>query len=156
MATVNNGKYRHSLVDYDGQKRQFSFDAPIITAANHDANKALHDALVAAFADVTLGALDFEELVADAESIRPLVKAAVAAAQVNVQWVVTYVDSVTTSVYNVRIPTADITDTTLFATNSNLWDPADAKWVTFIAAFEGYVLSPDGNAVTIQQVEYLQ
>jgi hypothetical protein len=156
MATVNNGAYRHSLVDYDGQKRQFSFDAAIVTAANHDAQKTEHDNLVAAIADVTLGALDFEEYVADRESIRPLVKASAASAQVNIQWVVTYVDSVTTSVYNVRIPTADVTDTTLFATNSNLWDPTDAKWVTFIAAFEAHVLSPDGNAVTIQQVAYLQ
>lgn len=156
MAIENTGLIRHSLIDYDGQKRQFSFNTDIVTAANHDAQKGLHDALVAAVADVTLGALDFEEFVGDREQIRPVVKAAQASAQVNVQWVVTYVDSVNTSVYNVRVPTADITDTTLFATNSNLWDPSDAKWVTFIAAFEAYVLSPDGNAVTVQQVAYLQ
>jgi len=156
MATENTALIRHSLIDYDGQKRQFSFNTDIVTAANHDAQKTLHDAMVAAVADVTLGALDFEEFVGDREQIRPVVKAASAAAQVNIQWVVTYVDSVTTSVYNVRIPCADVTDTTLFATNSNLWDPADAKWVTFITDFEAYVLSPDGNAVTIQQVAYLQ
>lgn len=156
MATINTGLYRHSEVDYDGQKRQFSFNAPIVTAANHDAQKAAHDALIAAIADVTLGELVFEEFVADREEIKPLVKAAAASAQVNIQWVVTYVDSVTTSEYNVRIPCADITDTTLFAANSNLWDPTDAKWVTFIAAFEAHVLSPDGNAVTVQQVAYLQ
>ncbi len=156
MATENEGRYRHSLVDYDGQKRQFSFDTVVITAANHDAQKTEHDNLVAAIADVTLGALDFEEMVADRESIRPLVLAAAASAQVNVEWVVTYVDDVTGAVSNVRMPTADITDTTLFAANSNIWDPTDAKWVTFIAAFEAHVLSPEGNAVTIQQVAYLQ
>ena len=83
-------------------------------------------------------------------------KASAASAQVNIEWVVTYVDDVTTAVYNVRVPTADVTDTTLFATNSHLWDPADAKWVTFIAAFEAHILSPDGNAVSLQQVAYLQ
>lgn len=156
MATENNGRYRHGLVDYDGQRRQFSFDTVVVTAANHDAQKTEHDNLVAAIADVTLGALDFEEYVADREQIRPLVKAAAASAQVNIEWVVTYVDDVTTSVLNVRVPTADVTDTTLFATNSNLWDPTDAKWVTFIAAFEAHILSPDNNAVSLQQVAYLQ
>jgi hypothetical protein len=156
MATVNEGRYRHSLVDYDGQRRQFSFDAAVITAANHDAKKSDHDDLVAAIADVTLGALDFEEFVADRESIRPLVKAASAAAQVNIEWVITYVDDVNSAIYNVRVPTADLTDDTLFMPNSNIWDPTDAKWVTFIAAFEAYVLSPDGNAVSVQQVVYLQ
>jgi len=156
MATLNGGRYRHSLVDYDGQKGQFSFDTVVVTAANHDAQKTQHDNLVAAFADVTLGALDFEEYVADAESIRPLVKAAVMAAQKNVRFVVTYVDDVNSSVYNVGIPTADITDDTLFMPNSNIWDPTDAKWVTFIAAFEAHILSPDGNAVSLQQVVYNQ
>lgn len=156
MATENAGRYRHSLVDYDGQRRQFSFDSAVITAANHDAQKTEHDNLVAAIADVTLGNLDFEEFVADREQIRPLVNPAGASAQVNIEWVITYVDDVTTSEYNVRVPTADITDTTLFAAGSNLWDPTDAKWVTFVAAFEAHVLSPDGNAVTVQQVAYLQ
>jgi len=156
MATINNGKYRHSYADFDGQKGQFSFDTIVVTAANHDAQKTQHDNLVAAFDDVTLGTLDFEELVADTESVRPLINPAVASAQKNIEWVVTYVDDVNSSVYNVRIPTADITDVTLFAAGSHLWDPSDAKWVTFIAAFEAHIVSPDGNAVTLQQVAYKQ
>ncbi len=156
MATENAGRYRHSLVDYDGQRRQFSFDTVVVTLANITAKIAEHDALVAAIADVTLGNLDFEEFVADREQIRPLVQPAVAAAQVSVEWVVTYVDDVTGAESNVRIPTADITDTTLFAAGSNIWDPLDAKWVTFVAAFEAYVISPEGNAVSVQQVAFLQ
>jgi hypothetical protein len=156
MATVNQGVVRLSQVDYDGQKRQLSFPTDVVTAANHDAQKTLHDALIAAIMDVTLGELDFEEFVGDRESIRPLVRPAAAAAQINIQWVVSYVDDVTGAVANVRIPCADVTDTTLFAAGSNLWDPADAKWVQFITDFEAYVLSEDGNAVTVQQVAYLQ
>lgn len=157
MATENQGRYRHGLADYDNQKRQFSFDTIVVTAANHDAQKTEHDNLVAAIADVTLGTLDFEEYVADREQIRPLILPAAASAQVNIQWVFTYVDDVTGSIYNVRIPTADITDTTLFAAASNLWDPADAKWVTLIAAFQAHITAPNtGNAVTLQQVALLQ
>lgn len=156
MATENNGRYRHSLIDYDGQKRQFSFDSAVITAANHDAQKTEHDRLVAAIADVTLGNLDFEEMVADREQIRPVVKAVSSIAQVSIEWVFTYIDVITTSVYNVRIPTADISDLTLFQTNTNVWDPADAKWVEIIAAFEDHVVSPDDNAVNLQQVVFLQ
>lgn len=157
MATENQGRYRHSLGDFDNQKRQFSFDTVVVTAANHDAQKTEHDNLVAAIADVTLGTLDFEEYVADREQIRPFVKPAAAAAQVNIEWVFTYVDDTTGSTFNVRVPTADITDTTLFAAGSNLWDPTDAKWVTLVAAFELHVLAPNtGNTVTLSQVAYLQ
>lgn len=156
MATENAGRYRHGLVDYDGQRRQFSFDTIVVTAANLVAELAAHDALIAAIAAVTLGNLDFEEFVADREQIRPLVQPAGASAQVNIEWVVTYVDDVTGGILNVRVPTADITDTTLFAAGSNLWDPADAKWVTFIAAFEAHIISPLGNAVSVSQVAYLQ
>lgn len=156
MATVNQALIRHSMVDYDGQKRQYSFPTDVVTAANHDAQKTLHDALLAAIVSVTLGNLDFEEYVADRESIRPIVLPAVASAQINIEWVVTYVDDVDGTVANVRIPTADITDTTLFMPASNLWDPTDAAWVAFVSAFEAYVLSEAGNAVSIQQVAYLQ
>lgn len=156
MATINQALIRHSMVDYDGQKRQYSFPTDVVTAANHDAQKTLHDALLAAIVSVTLGNLDFEEYVADRESIRPIVLPAVASAQINIEWVVTYVDDVDGTVANVRIPTADITDTTLFMPASNLWDPTDAAWVAFVSAFEAYVLSEAGNAVSIQQVAYLQ
>ncbi|KKM24527.1 hypothetical protein LCGC14_1604190 [marine sediment metagenome] len=156
MATENNGRYRHGLVDFDGQRRQFSYDTIVVTAANHDAQKTQHDNLVAAIADVTLGLLDFEEYVADREQVRPLVRPAAASAQVSIEWVVTYTDDVTGAESNVRMPTADITDTTLFAPGSNLWDPLDAKWVTFVAAFELHVISPEGNAVSVQQVAFLQ
>ncbi len=156
MATVNQGVVRMSQVDFDGQKRQFSFPTTVVSAANHDAQKTLHDALVAAIDDVTLGNSDFEEFVADRESIRPIILPASASAQVNIQWVVTYVDGTTGKVANVRIPCADITDTTLFAPSSNLWDPTDAKWVQFVTDFEAYVLSEEGNSVTVQQVAYLQ
>lgn len=156
MATENNGRFRMSLGDFDSQKRQFSYDAAVVTAANHDAQKASHDALVAAVMDVTLGTLDFEEFVADREQIRPFVRAVNSVAQVNIQWVVTYEDDVTTAQYNVRMPTADLEDETLLMPGTNEWDPTDAKWVTFKTNFEAHVLSPDGNAVTLQKVIYLQ
>jgi hypothetical protein len=76
MATENTGLVRMGLTDYDKQTRQFSFNTDIVTAANHDAQKTLHDALVAAIRDVTLGTLNFEEFVGDREQIRPLVAAA--------------------------------------------------------------------------------
>lgn len=156
MAVINEGRFRLSLVDYDGQRRQFSYDTTVLTAANIAAQTITHDNLVASIMAVTLGTKDFEEMVADRESIRPLVKAAAASAQVNIEWVVTYVDDVTTTVTNVRMPTADITNTDLFAAASHLWDPTEALWVTFKTDIEAHVLSPEGNGVTLQQVAYLQ
>lgn len=156
MAVINEGRFRLSLVDYDGQRRQFSYDTTVLTAANIAAQTITHDNLVASILAVTLGTKDFEEMVADRESIRPLVKAATASAQVNIEWVVTYVDDVTTTVTNVRMPTADISNTDLFAAASHLWDPTEALWVTFKTDIEAHVLSPEGNGVTLQQVAYLQ
>lgn len=157
MASINEGRFRLSLADFDQQKRQFSFDAAVITAANHDAKKTAHDALIAAILAVTLGTKDFDEFVADRFSIRPIIYPTAAAAQVNIEWVFTYVDDVTGSPFNVRVPTADVTNDDLFAAGSHLWDPTEALWVTLAAAFDAYVFAPiTGNAVTLSQVAYLQ
>lgn len=156
MATENAGRFRMSLGDWDSQKRQFSFDTPIVVAANEIVQRGQHDDLVAAIIDVTLGTLDFEEFVADREQIRPFVRSANSVAQVNIEFVITYEDDVTLTQHNVRIPTADLEDETLWTIGTNEWDPTDAKWVTFIAAFEAHVLSPLGNAVSVVKVVYLQ
>lgn len=156
MAIVNVGAARLSQVDFDGQKKQFSVPTAVITAANHDAQKALFDAFVAAVDDVTLGESDFEEFVGDREMVRPLLLPTVPTAQVQIQWLVTYIDAITGATETITIPCADITDATLFQAASPLWDPTDAKWVTFAADFEAYVLSDAGNAVVVQQVEFKQ
>lgn len=156
MATLNAGRFRLSLGDFDSQKRQLSFDTAVVTAANHDAQKTLHDALVASLMDVTLGTLDFEEFVGDREEIRPFIRATNSVAQVNIEWVITYEDDVTLTQHNVRVPTADLEDETLLIVGTNEWDPADAKWVTFVTDFEALIKSPAGNAVTVVKVVYLQ
>lgn len=156
MATENAGRFRMSLGDWDSQKRQFSFDTTIVVAANEIVQRGQHDDLVAAIIDVTLGTLDFEEFVADREQIRPFVRSANSVAQVNIEMVVTYEDDVTLAQHNVRIPTADMEDETLWTIGTNQWDPTDAKWVTFIAAFEAHILSPLGNPVSVVKVVYLQ
>ena len=156
MATINTGFVRFGQIDFDGQKKQASLPTTVVTAANHDAQKTLHDAFLAAVNDVTLGNTDFEEFGADRESIRPVVLPTQAAAQVNIQWLVTYIDGITGATETMRLPCADITDTTLFAAASNEWDATDAKWVQFVTDFEAYILSDAGNAVTVQNVVYVQ
>ncbi len=157
MASINEGRFRFSIADYDQQKRQFSFDSTVITAANHDAQKAQHDALIAAILAVTLGTKDFEEFVADRFSIRPIIYPTAAAAQVNIEWVFTYVDDTLGTPFNVRVPTADVTNDDLFAAGSHLWDPTEALWVTLAAAFDAHILAPiTGNTSTLSQVAYLQ
>lgn len=156
MATENDGRFRISLGDFDSQKRQLSWPTAVVTAANHDAQKTLHDALVAALMDVTLGTLDFEEFVGDREQIRPFVRAANSVAQVSIEWVVTYEDDTTLAQSSTRVPTADLEDETLLTIGTNEWDPADAKWVQFVTDFEAYVVSPLGNAVSVVKVVFLQ
>jgi len=156
MATENAGFVKISLGDFDSQKRQLSFPTDVVTAANHDAQKTLHDAFIAALRDVTLGTLDFEEFGGDREQERPFVRSANSVAQVNIEWVLTYEDDVTLAQYNTRVPTADLEDEILLVVGTNEWDATNAKWVQFKTDFEAYAMSPAGNSVTLQKVVYLQ
>ena len=148
------GKGTFKWIDFDGQTAQVSFDTTAPIAGNLVAQEALHDALAAAFLDIILGGAVNNEVTLRNEFAGT--KPSTSVAQRNIQWVVTYRDTTTTSEFHVKIPMADISDATLFATGTNQWDPADADWIAFVAAFEAYVLSPAGNAVEVLNVAYVQ
>lgn len=139
--------------DYDNDTKQISvLSDDVLVAANYAAALTLHQNLSSAISAVILG-----NKAEDAYTPRVIEVSALPAspvAQTNVQWLVTYRDSVDGHIEHLSIPTADIADGTLRLPNSSLWDPTHADWVAFKSAFEALAVSNLGNSVTIDQVEF--
>lgn len=149
------GRFTIQMIDYDRDTRQFSVPITETSAANHDTLKGTVIALQLAIADISHCNIPFYDFVADRQVVSP-VPPSVAAAQVNIQWKVTYVDDTTAAVETVRIPGADLTLTDVLLPASNVVDLAQTEMAAFVAAFEAVVLSDAGNTVTIQQIEFLE
>lgn len=62
-----------------------------------------------------------------------------------------YSDNVNLASYQMELPMRKSTVET--PVNTDLYDLTVAPWVAFKTAFEGFVKSPDGNAVTLQAVQ---
>jgi len=146
------GKYSRTLLDFDSEKTVFEVSAPVLTAANFDAQATLRAALGTAIANITLGTLnqavfgnvDFQTNTPPASEI----------AQRESRWLIRYVDDVTQTLYHVTLGTADLVDH-MSASAKGFADLADADVAAFVTAFEAYVLSPVGNAVTIQDIMHV-
>jgi hypothetical protein len=140
------------LRDYETDKKQSSYANSVVTsAANFDATLADALALRDAILNVTLGGQSKYQFVSN-EILDPQVLPASPVANVTLQWVVEYVDTVTGSIYHDSIGTAETSDAALRQPNSNFADLAEARWVAFTAAFESWVESPDDNPVAITNI----
>lgn len=73
-------------------------------------------------------------------------------AQREKKWLIRYEDDTTHKIYRNEIPGADLS---LLATNSDMADLSLGAWTSFIAAFEAVVKSPDGNAVSFLDAQYV-
>lgn len=73
------------------------------------------------------------------------------AAQRELKLLVRYRDTVTSKIYRVAVPGADLTAVTLLA-GTDLVDLVTSPMNTFVTRFEAFVASPDGNAVEIVDV----
>lgn len=142
-------------IDFDGDTRQFTL--PIVDAdgTTHDARLAevvaLEDALEG-ISNLALTRTDFIIERDDTGAGKPSVQAA----QVNIEWKVTYVDDVSGAVETFRIGGADLTLTDVLLPGSNVADLSQTEMAAFVTAFEALVLSTEGNAVSIQQVAFLE
>lgn len=140
--------------DFDGDKKQFSLEMGAVTdGTTYDAVSALATTLAAAINDVCAGNNSTLKFVAT-ESEPDDTDASAFLAQAHIRWIIEYKDATTgDGPYQIAIPTPDLGDDTLVLAGSNHYDPADAKWVTLIAAMEGEVKNPrTGNEITIQDI----
>lgn len=150
------GRFTIVLKDNDVDKVQFSLPTADMNAGNIATELAAHVLLESKILDVVLGVVSRRDAVAVVFDAEPVAAPSDPAAQTNIKWLVRYIDDVNSRPFTLTIGTADLTNQSLRMPNSTLWDPADVNWTDFVAAFEAVVLSEDGNAVSVQQVELLE
>lgn len=149
------GAFSINMVDRDDDSRQFTLPVTEVTAANHDAQKALAGALVTAIEGISKLVTQRWDFIADrTEPGDP--RPTAGSAQVNIEWQVTYVEATTLEVRTVRIGGANLDLSGVLLDSSNIADLSQTEMAAFVSAFEAYVLGPNGNAVTVQQVAFLE
>lgn len=153
--TNMSGFFTILMQDRDDDNRQFTLPATQITAANHDAQYALAQALVGGIEGIsrlTTKQWDFGARRTETGTARPTQ----GSAQVNIEWLVKYIEATTGTVSTVRIGGAYIDLGDVLVSGSNVADLAQTEMAAFVSAFEAYVLGPAGNAVTVQEVSFLE
>lgn len=146
------GVYNQTRIDYNGEKSTVRFKVPVISAANFAAQEALRAAFGTSIAGICGGVFNKyqwmnEDFLSEDKATDPL-------DQREIKWLVSYGDDVTGQRYTLELPCADLTklDPNDRA-HANIGDAAEVD--AFVAAFEAFALSPDGNAVTVQEITFV-
>lgn len=142
--------YDVTIRDYGKEVSTAGFRGVTLDAANMVAQAALMATLLTAVGNITIGQVAKTKVVANST----LVSQAAASdpnAQRERKWLVRYEDQTTHGLYNVEIPTADLSGTHLQA-GQDTADLTDADMAAFVSAFEAFQRSPDGNAVTVIEI----
>lgn len=144
--------YTQTYLDYSKEKANLRLRVEEITAANIAAQLTEIQALGAAIADLSLGTLHKSATLQN-DSVISNTPPSDVNAQRERKWLVTYRDDVTEQLYQFEIPAANLTGNLL--PNSDEADLTSTDWAAFITAFEAVVLSPDGNAVTVESARHV-
>lgn len=143
--------YVRTMTDYDAETTVFRVNTTTLSAANFDAQVALQVALGVAIAGITLGTL--QKIQYGNEISSPGVNNDPYAQREN-KWLIRYRDNLTGEGFRVELGTADLT--MLDPNNRGYANIGDAGAVdAFVTAFEAYALSPNGNAVTIDSIQFV-
>jgi len=141
--------FTQSLCDYDNEVGAWHVRSATLTAANFDAQATLRDALSAAVVDITVGTIVKQDY-GNREAVA-LGPDANEESQRELKWLVQYHDNTTLDRYSIEIPCADVLE--LDPNDRAHADIGDAGHVdAFVTAFEAYVLSKAGNAVTVDEI----
>lgn len=151
MPTI--GTLSLTLRDYGGEDTTIRVNAPEITAANFAAQETLRNAFLASLAAMSGGSeisRSFGNKITDATpSNAPTVYD-----QRETMWRVDYSDDVTGEWFKFTIGTADLL---LLDPNdrdhAHIGDAGDVDG--FVTSAEAYMLSPNGNAITIREITHV-
>lgn len=139
--------------DRSKEKSTMTFNLPTLLAdgSNYAAITTAFSAVLAAVEDVTEGNIFEHAIVARRTRVDNTIPVTGRREQ---KFVVRYQDDVTLKVYNLEIPLSDETSMPYNA-GTDFVDigSADAEVTALIAAFNTYVLSPTGNAITVISIE---
>lgn len=136
------------IEDYSGESSTFGVAGDDVTSANYDAQLALAIALSTQISAISIGVVaerKFVASVAQPETGTP----ASQYAQRELKWLVTYVDTITSGLQQVEVACPDLT---LLIAGSDLMNTGAGAGAAFKTAFDNYVLSQDGNPVSVTTV----
>lgn len=153
MAT--SGKITIRYNDYDGERSTAQATVAALTAANLDAQEAAFLSFRDALAAITLGVRVGYSHIKDEQTVAPDTKASDPFAQREAKWLVRYTDGVASPPTNHRmeIPCPDLQY--LDTNNRGFADLTDPAVASFVSAFEAFILSPAGNAVTVDSIQHI-
>lgn len=134
-----------SMVDQSAEIGRFSVN----TLAPEDMNALSAEAtdFMLAVNDVTVGLVTQES----ALSVKKLTNTRIGSGNREDKMMATYQDNTTLAVYQIDLPTRDNTLATVAGTD--YYNLTIAPWANFKTKFEAFVVSPDGNAVTLLSVK---
>lgn len=137
--------------DFDREASTFSILGAEWTEVNFAAITAQIDALRTAVAAITRGSLTKELRIVD-DTDYPFALPS-NEAQREAKWLVGYTDTVTGKKYTCELPCANLTY--LDTNHPKEADYADADVAAFVAAFENFARSQDGNTVDINYIRHV-
>lgn len=143
-----------SIVDYDNDRMQLSFEGATSSAGTYAADLAAAEALADALEGITLAERVYRDFVANRDAVTPVISASNPFSQTNIQWDLNYTDNVTGTEYHTRIGCADLSISAGVIGGVNYIDLTAGVGATLKTAFEAYVKSPAGNAVTLESVTF--
>jgi hypothetical protein len=140
-----------TYTDYGGERsavrlRGLTLDNVTYTFADYNTQM---DALIAALNDVSIGR-QYKTVRVSSEGIISPSPATTPYAQREMKWLMRYEDSSTGQTYTSEVPCADMV--LLDANNPANMDKASAEYIALKAAFDDFVISPDGNACALGDV----
>jgi len=142
------GQYTRTLKDFDGEISSVQVHSADLTEVNIAAQLIAQANFGAAINDMSTGSLQQIRYGNVVESNQP---APVDPwAQRELKWRVDFVDAVSGNPYHFTIPCADATLLSTIAKGEA--DLTDADVIAFVAATEAYVLSKEGNAITVERI----
>jgi hypothetical protein len=147
-------RFSLTLKDFDSEKSSCSFRVEQIDDTNFATIDGLIDTLKTAIQGISVGVevTDQRTYAYDTSNLVPPLDQG---AQRELKWLVRYTDDTTGEFYRVEVPVADtsLLDNSSPDPNTRKSLPLDAgAGQTFKDAFEAVVVSPDGNATSVQQV----
>lgn len=144
-------KINLTFLDRDNEASTISVHSVALTAGNFTARNALADALVAAIQDVTLMVLSKDSRIAQETTFAPALPTG-PYAQRGIKWLVRARD-VNGNPVTFHIPGGNLALAGLLV-GENM-DLTSTEGAALVDAIEAYVTSNDGEAVTVQEIVYL-
>jgi len=148
---VATSKLNLTFLDRDNEASTISVHSTALTGANFAAQDALADAFIAAVEDVTLMVLSKDSRIAVETKFSPSLPTN-PFAQRGIKWLVRCTDTNGNPV-TFHIPGAALALAGIL-TGENM-DLTSTEGAALVAAIEAYVLSNDGEAVTVVEIVYI-